>query len=83
MSFLAKFYPMFILSGVTIEASKADDQDTLEEETKQNEEVVKVSASSNAVNVDWTEVDGKSFRDGREPSKVKNRLGRLSWLALG
>ena len=36
---------------------KADNQDTLEEKTKQNEEAVKVSTSRNVVNVDESEVD--------------------------
>ena len=46
---------------------KADDQDTLAEETKQNEEAVKVSISRNADDVDGSavSVDGKSLDEER------------------
>ena len=43
-----------------IDRFKADDQDTIEEKTKQNQEDVTLSTSRNAVNVDESEVDGKS-----------------------
>ena len=46
---------------------KADDQDTLAEETQQNEEAVKVSISRNADDVDGSavSVDGKSLDEER------------------
>ena len=44
---------------------KADDQDTLEEKTKEIEDDVKLSTSRNAVNVNGSEVDvdGKSLHE--------------------
>ena len=43
-----------------IDDFKADDQDTLEEKTKQNQQDVKLSTSINDANMDENEVDGKS-----------------------
>ena len=44
---------------------KADDQDTLEEKTNQNEEAVKVSKSRNVIDVDGSgvDVDGESLNE--------------------
>ena len=42
---------------IKIDDFKADDQNTLEEQTTQNEEAVKLSTSRNLVNVDGGEVD--------------------------
>jgi hypothetical protein len=41
----------------------ADDQDTLEEKSKQNEEAVKVSSSRNAVIGSEVDVDGESLHE--------------------
>ena len=47
-----------------IDDFNADDQDALEEKTKQNTKALKVGTSRNVVNVDGSEVDvdGKSMK---------------------
>ena len=58
-----------------IEDFQASDKDTLEEKIKQNEEAVKVSTSSNAVNVVGREVDvdGKCL-DEENLEKINSEL---------